>query len=322
VAPGEQATADPARGPRPDVLIVANGNPLSRDAATTGRALSEQLRTATGVDPDIITTESAGQARLVAEQWALEHPDGVIVGVGGDGTLNEVANGILAASATHDACTVLAVYPGGNANDQVRSWTPAERSSIDAASLHAAVPVDVLELSWQTADRCETGRRYALSHVAIGLLATAASILNGRRRGPLTNILVVLLTLRRLRPLRVVIDGAESTVDSLSWHIVAQTAKYLRVSKRARRDDGLMEVLVVRHRRGPTWLRILSLAARALIGLGTQMQRTSMSIHWEEGGIVQLDGETVDIPPGSDVTVRCRPGAIRMLCLRRTGPPV
>jgi diacylglycerol kinase family enzyme len=39
-----------------------------------------------------------------------------------------------------------------------------------------------------------------------------------------------------------------------------------------------------------------------------------MTFFWERGGAAQLDGETVDIPPGSDVTVRCVPAALRMLC--------
>jgi diacylglycerol kinase family enzyme len=39
-----------------------------------------------------------------------------------------------------------------------------------------------------------------------------------------------------------------------------------------------------------------------------------MTFFWERGGAAQLDGETVDIPPGSTVTVRCVPAALRMLC--------
>jgi diacylglycerol kinase family enzyme len=39
-----------------------------------------------------------------------------------------------------------------------------------------------------------------------------------------------------------------------------------------------------------------------------------MTFFWEHGGAAQFDGETVDIPPGSDVTVRCVPAGLRMLC--------
>jgi diacylglycerol kinase family enzyme len=39
-----------------------------------------------------------------------------------------------------------------------------------------------------------------------------------------------------------------------------------------------------------------------------------MTFSWDQGGAAQLDGETVDIPPRSDVTVRCVPAALRMLC--------
>ncbi len=315
MAGGERAAAAQPDQPR-SILLVVNGNPLSRDAVTIGHELLGRLRTAAGVRAEMLVTEFAGHGRQVAEQWAGEHPDGVIVGVGGDGTLNDIANGILAAMSGRGARTTLAVYPAGNANDQFRSWPIARTSLVENAGADLASSVDVLELAYRNDRTGESGRRYALSYVAVGLLATAASILNGRRHNALTNLLIVPLTLRRFKPVTVEMETEEVTVASLSWHIVAPMSKYLKISSNSRRDDGLMEVVTVAHRRRLTWLRILRLASRAVIGLGQQRQSTSAAFHWENGGAVQLDGETVAVPAGSDVVISCLPGAIRMLCCR------
>jgi hypothetical protein len=52
----------------------------------------------------------------------------------------------------------------------------------------------------------------------------------------------------------------------------------------------------------------------ALVWPPRHPQSARMTFYWEEGGAAQLDGETLDIPPGSDVTVHCLPGALCMLC--------
>lgn len=318
---GSEAWAEAAvQAPR-QILLIANGNPLSRDAVRMALELCARIENLNNGSAEIVTTAFAGHAQQVAEQWAGEYPDGLIIAVGGDGTLNEIANGIMAATARTGARTALAAYPAGNANDQFRSWNWGGMPIVDLVRLGATTPVDVLELSYVSTRTGEAGRRYALSYIAVGLLATAAAIVDERKRNALTNLLIVPLTLRRLRPVRVETVGRDITVDSLSWHIVSTMAKYLRVSSNARRADGLMEIVVVPHRSGLTWLRILSLAARALVGLGKQEQRASMSFRWEAGGAVQLDGETIRISAGSDVVITCIPGAIEMLSGPREAVP-
>jgi hypothetical protein len=112
----------------------------------------------------------------------------------------------------------------------------------------------------------------------------------------------------------VFIDGRLLRVDSLSWHIIPTIAKVFRVSTNSRRADGLMEVVLVPHRRWPTALRMSWFGLRALVWPQRSPRNATMSFFWKQGGVAQLDGETVDIPPGSQVTVRCVPAALHMLC--------
>jgi diacylglycerol kinase family enzyme len=110
------------------------------------------------------------------------------------------------------------------------------------------------------------------------------------------------------------IGGEPTRVDSLSWHIVPTMAKAFRVSANSRRADGLMEIVLVPHRWWPSALRMSWLGLRSLVWPPRQLQSTSMTFSWEQGGTAQLDGEIVDIPSGSTVTVRCVQAALRMLC--------
>lgn len=295
------------------ILLIANGNPLSRDAVRIAHEVRDRIEKLAKASADLAITAFAGHGQHIAEEWAAAHPDGVIIAVGGDGTLNEVTNGVMAATAKTGARTAVAAYPAGNANDQFRSWKWGDTSIVDLVRAGTTTAVDILELSYVTSEKGQSGRRYAMSYIALGFLATAASILDKRRRNALTNLLILPLTLLRIRPVTVRLAGNEMTLDSLSFHIVSTMAKYVKVSSNALRDDGLMEIIVVPHRRVLTRLRIVWLAARALIGLGKQEQRASMAFHWESGGEVQLDGETIHVPPASDVVISCLPSSMRML---------
>lgn len=299
---------------RDPVLIIANGNPLSRRAGSMGQTALRQLKLSSDSRVELATTEYAGHAREVAETWACEHHDGRIIGIGGDGTLNEIGSGILAATAAFGSRVVLVVCRGGNANDQYRSWAPTQRVRLEDVLSAEPVPVDVLEVAYSAENHKQATRRHALSYAAIGALATGASMVNGRPRGMIANLALIPQTLLRTRPVPVVIGGELARVDSLSWHIVPTMAKVFRASTNSRRADGLMEIILIPHRRWPAALRMSWFGLRALVWPPRQSQSARMTFFWEEGGAAQLDGETVDIPPRSDVTVRCVPAALRMLC--------
>lgn len=296
------------------MLIVANGNPLSRRADGMAQTALRQLKVSYKSQVQLVTTDYAGHARAVAETWASEHLDGTIIGIGGDGTLNEIGNGILSATVASGSRAVLVVCGGGNANDQFRSWPPSQRIRTQSVLSAEPVPVDVLEVSYSANDHKQAMPQYALSYAAIGALATGASMVNGRRRGMLANLALIPQTLLRARPVSVVIDGQLTRADSLSWHIIPTIAKFFRVSANSRRADGLMEVMLVPHRRWPAAIRMSWFGLRAMVWPHRPSQSAKMTFFWEQGGAAQLDGETLDIPPGSDVTVRCVPAALRMLC--------
>lgn len=92
-------------------LLVVNPHatsttPAGRDVLAA--ALASELKL------DVVATTHRGHAALLAEQAALDGFD-VVVAHGGDGTVNEVVNGLLAPGDAVDT-PALGVVPGGSAN--------------------------------------------------------------------------------------------------------------------------------------------------------------------------------------------------------------
>ena len=92
-------------------LLVVN-----HKATTTSRRVRDVLVQAlrSQVDLRVVHTESRGHAAALAEQAAAEGLD-VVVALGGDGTVNEVVNGLLTQGVRADG-PALAVVPGGSTN--------------------------------------------------------------------------------------------------------------------------------------------------------------------------------------------------------------
>ena len=92
-------------------LLVVN----PRATTTSPRARDVIVHAlSSAVDLDVVDTQRRGHATDLARQARRDGVEHVVV-LGGDGTLNEVVNGLLADGVGHDV-PVLGVLPGGSAN--------------------------------------------------------------------------------------------------------------------------------------------------------------------------------------------------------------
>jgi diacylglycerol kinase family enzyme len=114
------------------VLVV---NPKATATTAAGRdVLAHAL--ASEVKLDILETDYRGHAMAAAAQAAVDDAD-LVVAHGGDGTVNEVVNGLLA-SGPRESLPMLGIVPGGSANVFARSLG-LPRDPVDATHqlLHA-----------------------------------------------------------------------------------------------------------------------------------------------------------------------------------------
>src|SRR5579885_2401350 len=137
VAYNAAVTAAPAR---PRLLAIVN---TAAGAGRTGRRWPDLARELgrCGLAYDSAFTREAGDAARLARQAAVEGY-AAVVAVGGDGTINEVLNGLMAAAAAGYPPPALGVLPSGTAQDFARSVGIPPQARLDDGLLDLIVVSD------------------------------------------------------------------------------------------------------------------------------------------------------------------------------------
>ncbi|MEU2153984.1 diacylglycerol kinase family protein [Streptomyces sp. NPDC019396] len=121
-------------------LLVVNPAATTTSARTRDvliHALASEMKL------EAVTTEYRGHARDLARRAAESDDIDLVVALGGDGTVNEVVNGLLHAGPDPDALPRLAVVPGGSTNVFARALglpndaVEATGAILDALSLRS-----------------------------------------------------------------------------------------------------------------------------------------------------------------------------------------
>lgn len=219
------------------LLLILNGK-VADDLAL--RDAVQEVRTA-GSPIDVRVTWEAGDASQFASQ-GVSGPYDVIVAAGGDGTLNEVVNGILEAD-PHPRVAV-AILPMGTANDFATSvglvdLTPA--SCLKLAAGGTIHPIDVGQLNG----------RFFINVASGGFGAEVTASTPPEMKGVLGGAaysVMALVTALNFRPYRaqLVLDGKphEETLLMLAVGNGRQCGGGYRVTPKAFVDDGLLDVVI------------------------------------------------------------------------------
>lgn len=211
-------------------------------AAARGRASKrlDGLRHALGKPADFLATEWAGHAEDLALEAANSGYD-IVAAAGGDGTVHEVANGLLRAGRPD---VHFAVFPLGSANDYAYSL---ERSFSNPAAAGAAIGVKAVDAAQV---RAENGRtRYFVNTLGLGFSGAVALESRGIRRlqGLALYGLAFLRALwrRHACPLMEIhFDGETRQVPTLSLTVaIGHREGSFVVAPQAQLDDGLFDYL-------------------------------------------------------------------------------
>jgi YegS/Rv2252/BmrU family lipid kinase len=268
------------------------------------RRMAEDFR-AQGVRVDIARTPARDEGARLAREAAA---DGYrfILAVGGDGTANEIANGLV------DSTAVLGLYPIGSGNDFARALGYPRRRRDILGFLRSARPrsIDVGELN---------GRVFVNAagvgidgHVSARVEATSRIV--GATIGYFVGSLVGIATYRP-QPMRLVIDGELSSGRFLS--VVAANGTHfgsgMHVAPQASLDDGLLDVVIAGDL--SPWS---SLVALAKLYRGTHVdgrrivvrRARVVEVELERPLAMQLDGE---VRRADHLSIRVRPRALQVL---------
>ena len=189
-----------------------------------------------GIECQIMLTERAGDGNALARKAAEEGYE-VVIAAGGDGTVNEVANGLAGTGAT------LGVLPLGTVNVLARELEiPLNlRKAVDTIAHGTPKNIDL---------GCANGRYFTLM-AGFGFDAeVVANVLQPIKDmiGPSAYVLKALETLAKCRATDMTLEMPEETYRAKAFLvIVANVSTYtynLKITPHASPDDGLLDICV------------------------------------------------------------------------------
>jgi YegS/Rv2252/BmrU family lipid kinase len=235
-------------------------------------------------------TTSAGEARVLAKR-AVEEGRKIIVAAGGDGTINEVVNGIA------ESDVRLGLLPAGTMN-------------VFAAEL--GLPGNNLGKCWEIieaghvrqVDLPRADGQFFVQLAGIGLDAQTVQATTyefKKNFGPLSYLISATQIAAR-KPPRLIVETPERTEEG-SFVLVGNGRYYggpFEIFKQARIDDGKLDVLIFKNL---GYLDIVRYLNAIVFGTHTQLpdvtyfQTTKLTVRSDEEVPVEVDGEVIGNVP-------------------------
>jgi YegS/Rv2252/BmrU family lipid kinase len=236
-------------------------------------------------------TNGTGHATEIARDYS-ENGEYRIYSVGGDGTLNEVLNGMVNSSSS------LAVIPSGTGNDFVKSiYSFAKHDRIEELLLR------VINGKEKNVDLCEVNNRYFINIASMGFDAEVAYNTISFKKlpfisGKLAYIIGIIVTVFKYKSYKLTleIDGKVIRLNAL-LAAVANGRYYgggINVTPKAEIDDGLFNICAIEK---VSRFKILRLFPKVIKGTHSEIKEVSfydssrVKISSEEDIAFNIDGE-------------------------------
>ena len=159
------------------VLFIVNPASASGHTLERWKEVTPKLEVA-NFDYDIKFTEGHGCGVNFAKEAAITKVYDTLISVGGDGTANEVVNGLILSEISYDKLPAFTIFPSGTGSDAVRTLDiPKDMEGfVRMVEANDPKPVDV-GIAKFTSD-ARNGSRYFLNACDVGIGATVANTVN------------------------------------------------------------------------------------------------------------------------------------------------
>ena len=284
-------------------------NPISGTKAKNKIAkLIRELLDAEQFSPTVVVTEYAGHATQLAQQFALESYYAVVA-VGGDGTVNEVANGLVGTD------TALGIIPNGSGNGFARHLDISTRMNRAVEMLNSSEPIRV--------DYGMVNDIKFFSTCGVGFDALVAVQFNeGKSRGLKMYIQNTLQSLFNSKPetYHIISDGVDVTTEAflITFANAGQWGYDANIAPKASVQDGLMDIAIVN--KFP-----LSAAPKLALSLFTHnidensymntIRAKEVTLIREQAGPMHIDGDPVEMP--AELHLRMVQDGLKVLVKKR-----
>ena len=303
-----------------DTAVIVNPAAARGRVGKAWSKLEPRLRAALG-EVSFRHSERPGNAAEQARAAVLEGRR-TILSLGGDGTLDEVVNGIMAASPSAGEVTV-GVLPWGTGSDFAR-MLQLPRDPVAAAHELREAPATPLDLGRARIESTDPPRiRYFVnvgSFGMSGLVDTMVKESSGVLGGTLSFYIAAIRALLRYRPARVelIADGellGEHSINTVALGNARYFGGGMKIAPDADPTDGWLDGVVIEQR---SFWRMLTLTFFVYRGRHAELEfvrtfrarRLEARLVGEHPAYIELDGESAGELPATFEVV---PGVLRLL---------
>lgn len=238
---------------------------------------------------EIIITKEVGHA-IKALKDITEKEECKVYSIGGDGTLNEVLNGIAGTSSS------LGVIPTGSGNDFIRTLY---KKNYGEGLLEKLIDGDEREI-----DLCKLNDRYYLNISSIGF---DADVVNNARRykkhkfisGSMAYFISVIHTLFTFKPMNLTLELNGEVINEEMYLIAVANGKYygggIKIAPNADITDGELDVYSIRKPKIHRLLRFLPTVLKGEDISGIEeikyIKSENLKVKASKPTVVNIDGE-------------------------------
>ncbi len=300
-------------------LVIANPTSRRGKAAAQIPLIEKRLREY-ALDFDLVRTQKVGHAIQLATQAATDGYD-VVVGVGGDGTINEVVNGLMRARKTEKQQPTLGIISIGTGNDFIAGL--GQEQGVDpACALIAKNERRKIDIGHVVADETPDGRYFA-NGLGIGFDAAGGVLAENIiwPRGFLSYLIAALqnIFLYYSAPtLEMLIDEEKLSMPTLLVSVMngRRVAGGFQTAPNALVDDGLFDICIAEEVSRPRMLTLLPLFLK-----GTQINQPEIQMKQAKGlkisalkGTMPIhtDGEVICLQ-SKEATIELFPNALEII---------
>ncbi len=281
-------------------------NPASGQPKPVLHTLNQVFRKA-GINWDVFLTQASGDAERYARQ-AVDAEVDVVAAFGGDGTVMEVARGVMGSQIP------MAILPGGTANlMSVELGIPRELNQ--AAEIIASQESQV-----KSVDVGQLGESYFLLRIGLGIAAEKVELADRElkdRYGIMAYSIAALKAMKEVEPIKyfITLDGIEIEEEGITC-LVDNAGNFgvsgFKASKEISVFDGKLDVLLIRDKSFQSFVAIGKSIATSTPSSDAvhHWQAQEIQIRTEPSQKIQVDGE---IGWETPISIKVIPGAVNVI---------
>ena len=308
-----------------NVLFIVN--PASAGGGTLERwkEVTPKLEVA-NFDHDVKFTRECGCGISFAREAALTRIYDVLVSVGGDGTANEVVNGLMQSDLSLDELPAFTIFPSGTGSDSVRTLgIPKDiEGFLRVIESNVPNPIDIGIAEFVKAD-ITRGSRYFLNTCDVGIGATVANTVNSinqsneKKSGKSKYFRSIMEQVFKFKAFDATYMASGKKYDIKKTVIVAICNGMffgggVKISPVSKMDDGFLELFATDH---VSKLRLIELVSKVYTGSHVGHPKVKFGrdqrfeIRLEKPQLLETDGEVQGVV--TEVNFSVLPQALKVL---------